>query len=183
MERVEVYVKDRDIIGFEMELTAHRMLMAVVKTCQHCIGILRSGRSKRGKTKKFFEAALLRGDQHVQEQIDILDTLQEQETKMSAAVTVTTVKKTALDVKDVGADVKIVSGGINSVNEKLSISEATTTEERIKKELKAKLGVEDSVLKTLQSQYRDRREKLKPGTCAWLKDDSQYILTHGANCT
>jgi hypothetical protein len=169
MERVEVYVKDRDIIGSEMELTAHRMLMAVVKTCQHCIEILRSGRSKRGRTKQFFEVALLRGDQHVQAQIDILVTLQEQETKMAAAVTVTTVKA-------LGADFKTFGGDINSINEKLSISDATTTEERIKKELKAKLGVEESVLKTLLSQYRDRREKLKPGTCAWLKDDSQYTL-------
>lgn len=30
-------------------------------------------------------------------------------------------------------------------------------------------------MKSLQLQYRTRRERLKPGTCAWLKDNSPYV--------
>lgn len=120
MERAEVYIKDREVIGPEMELTTHRMLMAVVKTCQHCIGILRPSHSKRVKTKLFFEVALFQSDKDVQRQIEILTMLEEQEIKMASAVTVTTVKKTAADFKMIGADVKSVATGVRLITEKLA---------------------------------------------------------------
>jgi hypothetical protein len=175
MERAEVYIKDREVIGPEMELTTHRMLIAVVKTCQHCIGILRPPHSKRAKTKLFIEAALLQSDGGVQQQINTLVTLQDQEARMSGAVTVTSVKKTAADVKVLGADVKGVASGIRLLSEKISKTEAATAEEKIKEQFKAKLGVEESDIKSLQSQYRARRERLKPGTCAWLKENQEYM--------
>ncbi|OAG06192.1 uncharacterized protein CC84DRAFT_1091515 [Paraphaeosphaeria sporulosa] len=174
MERAEVYIKDREVIGPEMELTTHRMLIAVVKTCQHCISLLRPPHSKRSKTKMFFEAALFQSDSGVQSQIDLLITLQEQEMKMASAVTVTAVKKTAVDVGVVRADVTNVATGVGLISEKLSKDDVATAEERIKEEFKAKLGVEESVVKSLQLQYRTRREKLRTGTCAWLKGHSQY---------
>ncbi|KAF2450919.1 hypothetical protein P171DRAFT_460386 [Karstenula rhodostoma CBS 690.94] len=174
MERAEVYIKDRAVIGPQMELTTHRMLMAVVRTCQHCIEILRPRHSKRSKTKQFFEVALFQSDSVVQQQIDTLVTLQEQEMKMASTVTVTTVKKTAADVKIVGADVKSVATGVGMIGEMLSKNDAATAEEKMKKQFKAKLDVDDSSMRSLQLQYRNRREGLKHGTCAWLKDDSQY---------
>jgi Cdc6-like AAA superfamily ATPase len=175
MERAEVYIKDREIIGPEMELMTHRMLMAVVKTCQHCIGLLRPPHSKRAKTKQFLKTALFHSDGDVQKQIGILITLQEQETKMASAVTVTTTKKTAVAVKNVGADVKSVATGLGILRESQKKNDEAKAEDRIKQQFKKKLGVEDNDLKLHQSKYRARRERLKLDTCAWLKDDSQYV--------
>ncbi|KAH7390941.1 hypothetical protein DE146DRAFT_618734 [Phaeosphaeria sp. MPI-PUGE-AT-0046c] len=174
MERAEVYIKSHEVVGSEMELTTHRMLMAVVKTCQYCIRILRPPHHKRFKVQQFFEVAMFHSDQGVQEQINTLVTLEEQELKMAGAVTVTTVKTTAADVKIVEADVKNVGTGVTLINERLSKSDAATAQENMRKEFKAKLGVDESMAKALQAQYRGRRERLKTDTCAWLRDNSHY---------
>lgn len=174
MERAEVYIKSHEVVGSEMELTTHRMLMAVVKTCQFCIKILRPPHHKRFKVQQFFEVALFHSDQGVQEQINTLITLEERELKMAGAVTVTTVKETAADVKVVEADVKNVNTGVNLINERLSRRDAATAQENLRREFRTKLGVDEALAKALQSNYRARRERLKPGTCSWLQDNPQY---------
>ncbi|KAH4940586.1 hypothetical protein HBI79_045600 [Parastagonospora nodorum] len=177
MERAELYIKERRVLGPEMELTAHRMLIAVVKTCQYCIGVLgREKGSKRAKAKQVLHATLFKGEETVQAQINTLATLVDREQKMADAVTVTTVKNLDANVNVVVADVKNVGAGVSLMNENLAKTLAATAEEKMKQEIRNKLGVDASVVRALQSQYRTRRERLKRGTCAWLKDSLDYTL-------
>lgn len=177
MERTELYIKERKALGPEMELAAHRMLIAVVKTCQYCIGILgREKHSKRAKMKHVLQATLFQGEDTVKAQIDLLATLADREQKMANAVTLTTSRNMAADLHVLGTDMKHVGSGVNLINENLSKANAATAEEKMKQDIRKRLDIDASVVKALQSQYRTRRERLKRGTCAWLKANARYTL-------
>ncbi|KAF2231419.1 hypothetical protein EV356DRAFT_518581 [Viridothelium virens] len=162
MERSQIYKDNQIVIGPEMTRSAHRLLRAIVKTCEKCIVMLKP--RKRDKIKRFFEVALFSSDGDIKDQLRILESLQDQEGRISGAVTMVTAKNIERNV---------VAGFLEN-KKTLTKLESATSEERELADLKNKLGIEDSSFKMVSAEYRNRRDKLLPMTCSWLNEDSEY---------
>ncbi|KAI9702198.1 MAG: hypothetical protein M1820_006280 [Bogoriella megaspora] len=163
MERSQVYREHERIMEPAMVWVAHRILMAVVSICGLCIKVLNSN-----KVKRFLGIALFSHDGGIKDQLDILQSIEAQELQMKGTLTLIATETNKRNIVSGFEEIKATEAEIvRSVSE----LNANSTDQQALIELRQKLGVEDQNFKEEYWAYQD---KLRSGTCSWLKDDSQY---------
>ncbi|KAF1969307.1 hypothetical protein BU23DRAFT_477557 [Bimuria novae-zelandiae CBS 107.79] len=159
MERFQIYRDNEQLLKPPMIRVAHRLLISVVDICRICYENLRKNRAK-----KFFGIALFSDDGGIKDQFALLDSLEDQELQMKTTSTLVAAEKTQKSIQALDAQNAKIASFVTDLTE-------SGTDQKILKELKEKLGVDESLSK---GEYQWYYDKLDSDSCSWLKTDTLY---------
>lgn len=142
---------------------AHRLLMAVVRICGHCMKVLH-----KNAFLKLLNVAAFNNDGGIKSEFDVLAALEAEELQMKGNLSLVATETSKRDIAIGFEEVKTIG---TETWKSVSQLSASSTDQAIFKELKDKLDVDDS---TSKAEYRAYQNKLMSGTCAWIKTDPQY---------
>lgn len=159
MERFQIYRDNEEVLKPPMIRVAHRLLISVIDICRLCYKLM-----KKNWVKKVLKVALFSDDGGIKDQFALLDSLENQELHMKTTSTLIASEKTQQTIQHVDAQNAKIASYVTELTE-------NATDQKILKELKDNLGVDDSLSK---GEYQWYNDKFDLGSCSWLGSDEEY---------
>lgn len=160
MERFQMYRDNEQILKLPMIRVAHRLLISIIDICRLCYKLM-----TKSWAKKVLKVALFSDDGGIKDQLALLDSLESQELQMKTTSSLIASEKTQQTIQNVDAQNAKIASYVSELTE-------NATDQKILKELKENLGVDDSLSK---GEYQWYNDKFDVGSCSWLKSDEEYI--------